>query len=84
MTWSNTVLFALTVQLLRRVIRLLLPAGVLLATAPVMEIETGFIDLLLTRPVDRRWIMIRSILVTLISTLWLLGMMALGTSIRSQ
>ncbi len=69
MSWSNTVLFALTVQLLRRVSRLLLPAGVTLATIPIMEIETGFINLLLARPVARRWIIIRSILVTLISTL---------------
>ena len=41
---------------------------VTLATIPVMEIETGFIDLLLARPLARHWIVTRSILVALIST----------------
>jgi ABC-2 type transport system permease protein len=50
-----------------------------LATMPVMEIETGFIDLVLARPVARHWIVTRSILVSLISTVYLLGMMAAGT-----
>ena len=50
-----------------------------LATIPVMEIENGFIDLVLARPVARHWIVTRSILVTLISTVYLLAMMALGT-----
>jgi len=50
-----------------------------LATIPVMEIETGVIDLVLARPVARHWIVTRSILVALISTVYLLAMMALGT-----
>ena len=50
-----------------------------LATIPVMEIETGFIDLLLARPLARHWIVTRSILVVLISTAYLLAMMAIGT-----
>ncbi len=49
------------------------------ATIPVMEIETGFIDLVLARPLARHWIVTRSILVTLISTAYLLAMMAFGT-----
>jgi ABC-type transport system involved in multi-copper enzyme maturation permease subunit len=53
--------------------------AVTLATVPVMEIETGFIDLVLARPVARHWIVTRSILVSLISTVYLLAMMALGT-----
>jgi ABC-2 type transport system permease protein len=44
-----------------------------------MEIETGFIDLVLARPVARHLIVTRSILVGLISTVYLLAMMALGT-----
>jgi len=50
-----------------------------LATIPVMEIETGFIDLVLSRPVARHWIVTRSIVVAVISTVYLLAMMALGT-----
>src|SRR5437763_12786862 len=50
-----------------------------LATIPVMEIENGFIDLVLARPVARHWIVTRSILVALISTIYLLAMMAIGT-----
>src|SRR5262249_12556117 len=53
--------------------------SVMLATIPVMEIETGFIDLVLARAVARHWIVTRSILVALISTVYLLAMMALGT-----
>ncbi len=57
----------------------LVSVSVTLATIPVMEIETGFIDLVLARPVTRHWIVTRSILVALISTIYLLAMMALGT-----
>src|SRR6476660_4356378 len=57
----------------------LVSISVTLATIPIMEIETGFIDLVLTRPVARHWIVTRSILVALISTAYLLAMMALGT-----
>jgi len=52
---------------------------VTLATIPIVEIETGFIDLVLARPVARHWIVTRSILVALISTIYLLAMMAIGT-----
>jgi ABC-type transport system involved in multi-copper enzyme maturation permease subunit len=57
----------------------LVSVSVTLATIPVMEIETGFIDLLLAQPVARHWIVTRSILVALISTVYLLAMMAIGT-----
>ena len=50
-----------------------------LATIPLMEIETGFIDLVLARPVARHWVVTRSILVVVISTIYLLSMMAIGT-----
>jgi ABC-2 type transport system permease protein len=57
----------------------LISVSLTLATIPVMEIETGFIDLVLARPVARHWIVTRSVLVALISTAYLLAMMALGT-----
>ena len=57
----------------------LVSVALTLATIPVMEIETGFIDLVLARPVARHWIVTRSILVALISTAYLLAMMAIGT-----
>jgi len=57
----------------------LVSVSLTLATIPVMEIETGFIDLVLARPVARHWIVTRSILVALISTVYLLAMMAIGT-----
>ncbi len=57
----------------------LISVSLTLATIPVMEIETGFIDLVLARPVRRHWIVTRSILVALISTVYLLAMMAFGT-----
>jgi ABC-2 type transport system permease protein len=56
----------------------LVSVSVMIATIPVMEIETGFIDLVLARSVARHWIVTRSIL-ALISTVYLLAMMALGT-----
>ena len=57
----------------------LVAVSVTLATIPVMEIETGFIDLVLARPVARHWIVTRSILAAVLSTAYLLAMMALGT-----
>lgn len=57
----------------------LVSVALTLATLPVMEIETGFIDLVLARPVARHRIVTRSILVALISVVYLLAMMALGT-----
>jgi ABC-2 type transport system permease protein len=61
------------------VIGALISVSITLATIPVMEIENGFIDLILARPVARHWIVIRSILVALIAAVFLLAMMALGT-----
>ena len=57
----------------------LVSISLMIATIPVMEIETGFIDLVLARPVARHWIVTRSILVSLICTVYLLAMLALGT-----
>lgn len=57
----------------------LITVVVTIATIPVMEIETGFIDLVLARAVGRHWIITRSTVVALISTVYLLAMLALGT-----
>lgn len=57
----------------------LVSVSLIIATIPVMEIETGFIDLVLARPLARHWIVTRSIAAALISTVYLLAMMALGT-----
>ncbi|MBZ5552063.1 MAG: ABC transporter permease [Acidobacteriia bacterium] len=50
-----------------------------LSTTPTSEIETGFMDLILARPLARHWIITRSILVTTVSTVALLVMMMIGT-----
>ena len=50
-----------------------------LAATPASEIETGFIDLVLSRPLRRHWIVSRSILLLLLSIALLLGLMMAGT-----
>jgi len=57
----------------------LVAVSITLATIPVMEMETGFLDLILARPVARHWIVVRSIAVAAIAAVFLTGMMALGT-----
>ncbi len=61
------------------VIGALVAISITLATIPVMEMETGFLDLILARRVAWHWFVIRSIVVAAISAVFLLGMMALGT-----
>jgi ABC-2 type transport system permease protein len=50
-----------------------------LATMPASEIETGFMDLILSRPLARHWIITRTVLIVLFCTLILLAMMIAGT-----
>jgi ABC-2 type transport system permease protein len=50
-----------------------------LATIPVSEIETGFIDLILSRPLARHWIVTRTIVMMMLSILLLLALMMTGT-----
>ena len=57
----------------------LVALSISLATMPTSEIETGFIDLVLSRPVARHWIITRSILVTLFCTAAILMLMMAGT-----
>jgi ABC-2 type transport system permease protein len=53
--------------------------SIVLSTSPTAEIESGFIDLILSRPVARRWVLTRSIAVVILCAAFLLGMMLLGT-----
>ena len=50
-----------------------------LATTPTSEIESGFMDVILARPLARHWIITRTIVVIALSTAVLLGMMMAGT-----
>jgi ABC-2 type transport system permease protein len=50
-----------------------------LALIPVSEIENGFVDLILSRPVGRHWIVTRTIGVMILSILILLALMLAGT-----
>jgi ABC-2 type transport system permease protein len=59
----------------------LIGVSITLATVPVMEIENGFIDLVLARPLGRYWIVTRSVAIALISTLLLLAAMSAGTGL---
>jgi len=50
-----------------------------LGTMPASEIEIGFMDLILARPLARSWIITRSIILMLICGVVVLAMMMLGT-----
>jgi ABC-2 type transport system permease protein len=50
-----------------------------LATLPASEIETGFTDLILARPMPRHWLISRTIALVLFSVLLMLLMIAGGT-----
>lgn len=53
--------------------------SIALGTMPTSEIEVGFMDLILSRPLARHWIITRSITVMLICTVAVIGMMMIGT-----
>ena len=53
--------------------------SIALGTMPTSEIEIGFMDLILSRPFARHWIITRSIVVMFVSTAAVLGMMLIGT-----
>lgn len=57
----------------------LVALSVVLATMPASEVEIGFIDLILSRPLARHWIITRTIIVMPVATVVLLGMMVTGT-----
>ncbi|MBZ5621513.1 MAG: hypothetical protein LAQ69_22720 [Acidobacteriia bacterium] len=53
--------------------------SVAIATVPASEVETGFIDLILSRPLARHWIITRSIVAGILAIAVVLGLMMLGT-----
>jgi beta-exotoxin I transport system permease protein len=57
----------------------LIALSIALGTMPTSEIETGFMDFILSRPLARHWIITRSILVAVICTVAMLVTMSLGT-----
>ena len=57
----------------------LLALAITLATLPASEIETGFADLILARPMPRHWLITRTIALVLFSLLFMLLMIMAGT-----
>lgn len=57
----------------------LLALIIALATVPASEIETGFADLILARPLARHWIITRTIALVLFAIITMLGAMMAGT-----
>jgi len=57
----------------------LIAVAVTLATTPASEVETGFMDLILARPLARHWIVTRTIVLTILVTAFLLALMVAGT-----
>ena len=53
--------------------------AIALGTMPTSEIEIGFMDMILARPLARSWIITRSIIVMVICSTVVLAMMMLGT-----
>jgi ABC-2 type transport system permease protein len=50
-----------------------------LATVPASEVETGFADLILARPLRRHWLITRTIILTCLGIAMMLGVMMAGT-----
>jgi ABC-2 type transport system permease protein len=61
------------------VIGSLVALAITLATMPTSEIETGFMDLILSRPLSRHWIITRTIIAVTLSLTVVLALMMLGT-----
>jgi len=57
----------------------LLAVAIAVATMPASEIETGFADLILARPMRRHWLITRTIALVLFAILLLLLMIVAGT-----
>jgi ABC-2 type transport system permease protein len=57
----------------------LIGVAIALATMPASEVETGFADLILARPLARHWIITRTIAAVFLSTALLLALMTAGT-----
>jgi hypothetical protein len=57
----------------------LLAVAIAVATLPAAEMESGFADLILARPLPRHWLITRTIVLVLCSILFLLLMIVAGT-----
>jgi ABC-2 type transport system permease protein len=57
----------------------LIALAIALGTTPTSEMETGFMDLILARPLARHWIITRAIIVVLICGVAVVGMLMFGT-----
>jgi ABC-type transport system involved in multi-copper enzyme maturation permease subunit len=57
----------------------LLALTIALATVPASEVETGFADLILARPVRRHWLITRTIVLMSLAIAMMLGVMMAGT-----
>lgn len=57
----------------------LLAVAITVATLPASEIETGFADLILARPMPRHWLITRTIALVLLSILFMLLLIMAGT-----
>jgi ABC-2 type transport system permease protein len=57
----------------------LIALAVTLATTPASEVEIGFMDLILARPLARHWIVTRTIALTTLVTAVMLALMVAGT-----
>jgi ABC-2 type transport system permease protein len=61
------------------VIGSLVGLSIAVSTMPASEIETGFMDLILSRPLARHWIITRTIIVMTLSIVLVLSLMMTGT-----
>ena len=59
----------------------LVALSISIATTPASEVETGFSDFVLARPIARHWLITRTILVLVLAMTAVLGCMALGTAV---
>src|SRR2546423_530173 len=57
----------------------LLALTIALATVPASEVESGFADLILARPLRRHWLITRTIVLVLLAILMMLTVMIAGT-----
>jgi ABC-2 type transport system permease protein len=53
--------------------------SIAVATVPASEVETGYIDLILSRPMARHWVITRTIVAVMLSIAVVLGLMMVGT-----
>ena len=61
------------------IIAALLALIIALATLPASEVETGFADLILARPMRRHWIITRTIVLVVLAILMMMALMMTGT-----